>query len=216
MKVRETYIKKRELRELRALGNKRKIQTKAEQFKDKIFPLTYRNAKTMWRRMVNKSGFGRIYDDNGEFIEDKNLDRTTMRSKIHPHMLRKYFRTYLAAVHVEGVNSLDAVEVLMGHEGYLTKSYRRMSESQLRTFYKGSEHAVTINTVTTSKGSAIQDDELLKIKRQIDVMMEQHAKPSTQEIDFAQLKNNPVFQQWLKREFLLADGNAEKEYGLAN
>lgn len=91
-----------------------------------------------------------------------------------------------------------------------------MSESQLRTFYKGSEHAVTINTVTTSKGSAIQDDELLKIKRQLDLMMEQHAKPSTQDIDFAQLKNNPVFQKWIRSEFLLADIDADKEYGLAN
>jgi integrase len=216
LKVRDTYLKRRQLRELHALGDKWETNTKIEQYKDRIFPFTYRNAITMWRRMINKAGLGRIYNDSGELIEDKNLDKTTMRSKIHPHMLRKYFRTYLAAVHVEGVNSLDAVEVLMGHEGYLTKSYRRVPESILRSFYKGAEHAVTINTNTVVGGSAIQNDELRRIQRQLDLLMEQRERPPVQEIDFAQLKNNPAFLQWLNREFIIAEGDAEKEYGTAD
>jgi predicted metal-dependent hydrolase/integrase len=144
LKVRETYLKRRGLRELSAVHNRPKNRINLEQYRNRIFPFTYRNAKSMFRHMIDKSGFGRVYNDKYEVVEDKNLDRTTMRARIHPHMFRKYFRTYLAAVHVEGINSLDAVEVLMGHEGYLTQSYRRLPESVLRTFYKGAEYVVTV------------------------------------------------------------------------
>ena len=49
---------------------------------------------------------------------------------MHPHTLRKFFRTRLS-LNVP----LDVVEALMGHEGYLTAAYRRYSPEQLGELY---------------------------------------------------------------------------------
>jgi len=43
-------------------------------------------------------------------------DKTTNRHKLHPHVLRKFFRTRMGTV-----IKVDIVEALMGHEGYLTE-----------------------------------------------------------------------------------------------
>jgi len=56
---------------------------------------------------------------------------------MHPHTLRKFFRTKLGAV-----IPVDVVEALMGHEGYLTDVYRRYSMEDLAKFYKQGESAL--------------------------------------------------------------------------
>jgi len=94
----------------------------------RLFPFSHANAYVMWNEALRKSGF------------DKR-DESTNRHTVHPHTLRKFFRTKLAAV-----ISVDVVEALMGHEGYLTEVYRRYSMEDLAGFYKQGEHALLVFT----------------------------------------------------------------------
>ncbi|MCJ7631175.1 hypothetical protein MUP77_02060 [Candidatus Bathyarchaeota archaeon] len=66
-------------------------------------------------------------------------DSSTNRLTVHPHVLRKFFRTRLGAV-----IPTDVVEFLMGHEGYLTKEYRKYEVEELAQFYKKGESALTV------------------------------------------------------------------------
>ncbi|MDW8003991.1 MAG: hypothetical protein RMI04_04200, partial [Thermofilaceae archaeon] len=61
------------------------------------------------------------------------------RFTVHPHVLRKFFRSRLATV-----IPVDVVEALMGHEGYLTQVYRRYSIEDLANYYKQGEHTLLI------------------------------------------------------------------------
>jgi len=58
---------------------------------------------------------------------------------VHPHVLRKFFRTRMGSV-----IPVDVVEALMGHEGYLTEVYRRYSQEDLAKFYSLGEAAITV------------------------------------------------------------------------
>ena len=54
-------------------------------------------------------------------------------------MLRKFFRSQL------GMSCpVDIVEALMGHAGYLTDAYRRISKAQMKEAYLKNEFRVTI------------------------------------------------------------------------
>ena len=83
----------------------------------------------MWRTAVEKSGFAKKFQYNN------GLERLT----VHPHVLRKFFRTRMATV-----IPVDVVEALMGHEGYLTEVYRRYSHEDLAKFYKQGEHTLLV------------------------------------------------------------------------
>lgn len=79
-------------------------------------------------------------------LEKANLltkDVTTGRNMLHLHALRKYFRTYFAKA---GGNAQDVTEYLMGHSGYLTMSYVRLTPEEIRDFYKENQHHIWINT----------------------------------------------------------------------
>ncbi len=68
-------------------------------------------------------------------------DNSTNRFKVHPHVLRKFFRTKMATL-----IPVDVTEALMGHEGYLTDVYRRYSQEDLAKFYLQGESALLIFT----------------------------------------------------------------------
>ena len=91
-----------------------------------IFPFEENNAYTIWKNALSKAGF-------------LKRDNSTNRLTVHPHVLRKFFRTRLGAV-----IPVDIVEILMGHEGYLTEVYRKYSFEDLGKFYQQGEHALTI------------------------------------------------------------------------
>ena len=63
----------------------------------------------------------------------------TGRFMIHPHGLRKFFRTRLAAA-----AGVDVAEKLMGHEGYLTNAYVRLTEEDLSRAYQEHSHVLTV------------------------------------------------------------------------
>ena len=97
---------------------------------NRVFPFDVRTAYAIWKNALHKAG-----------LNDK--DKSTNREKIHPHVLRKNFRTRLATV-----IPVDVVEALMGHEGYLTEVYRRYSLEDLKKFYLKGEPSLLVFTDT--------------------------------------------------------------------
>ena len=116
------------------------------QFSTRVFPVRTTKLSRHFIVALEKTG-----------LDDK--DPTTGRRILHPHTLRKYFRT-------EGAKAIpvDILEALMGHEGYMTDSYRRYSLEQRREAYLAGEWALTIFTDGTlvqreieSKTSELKD-----------------------------------------------------------
>lgn len=92
----------------------------------RVFPFSFNVANQFWWNALDKAGL------NGR-------DRATRRRKYRIHGLRKFFRTELARV-----IPVDVVEALMGHEGYLSQSYRKYTVEELREYYKKGEHVLLI------------------------------------------------------------------------
>jgi integrase len=113
LKVRGAYLK----------GKRLKIKNLDD---SRLFPFTVNNAGKMWRYAIKKSRNG-------------DRDKDTNRYRVHPHVLRKFFRTNLSQV-----IPVDIVEALMGHEGYLTQVYRKYPEKQLAEFYQQGVHVLNV------------------------------------------------------------------------
>jgi integrase len=92
----------------------------------RVFPFSMNVAYEMWYNSMKKAG---LYKE----------DPSTGHSTLHPHVLRKFFRTRMAVI-----IPVDVVEALMGHEGYLTEAYRRYSQEDLAEFYKKGEHILAV------------------------------------------------------------------------
>lgn len=140
LKVREDYLK--------AASAKSHMYEKSLD-DPRIFPFDVTTAYSMWTKALHKSGL------NGR-------DKSTNREKLHPHVLRKFFRTRLGAAGIQ----IDVVEALMGHEGYLTEVYRRYSLEDLRKFYLKGEAALLVFTevqeVTKLRQEMKEDTEKLQ------------------------------------------------------
>ncbi|MGD0329828.1 MAG: site-specific integrase [Nitrososphaeria archaeon] len=117
MKVREGYLKS-------AIGKSHLYAKNKED--ERIFPFEMQTAYFIWKNALLKSGF-------------MKKDSSTNRLTIHPHVLRKFFRTRLGSI-----IPVDIVETLMGHEGYLTEVYRRYTFEDLGKFYQQGEHTLTV------------------------------------------------------------------------
>jgi integrase len=119
-KVREEYLEA-------AIG-KSHLYTKVSD-DPRIFPFNSSTAYCLWRKALHKA---RLND----------RDKSTDREKLHPHVLRKFFRTRLGAAGIP----IDVVEALMGHEGYLTEAYRKYTIQDLAKFYLKGESALLVFT----------------------------------------------------------------------
>ncbi len=117
LKVRAQYIEA-------AAGKSQKYGKTTED--QRLFPFEANTAYAVWKNAVRKAGF-------------LKKDMQTNRHTMHPHVLRKFFRTKMGSV-----IPVDVVEALMGHEGYLTEVYRRYSQEDLAKFYSMGEAAVTV------------------------------------------------------------------------
>lgn len=93
---------------------------------NRLYPFNTGTARDMWNRLLRNAGFDQ-------------KDSTTKIHKMHPHVLRKFFRSHMSLD-----IPLDVVEALMGHEGYLTEAYRRYSMDQLREMYLKGQHRITV------------------------------------------------------------------------
>ena len=119
----------------------------------RIFPFDISTAYSIWTKALHKSGL------NGK-------DKSTGREKLHPHVLRKFFRTRLGATGIP----VDVVEALMGHEGYLTEVYRRYTIENLRKFYLQGESALLVFTDAA---------EVTQLRQEV----EEHAHKIQKEVD---------------------------------
>jgi len=137
LKVRERYLK--------AAVGKSHLYTK-ESDDQRLFPFSQATARVIWNNALKKS-------------KHSKTDRSTNWHVIHPHVLRKFFRTRLGSV-----IPVDVVEALMGHEGYLTEVYRRYSIEDLAKFYREGEPALLIFT---------QGEEVGKLRREIEEQRDQ-------------------------------------------
>ena len=108
LKIREEYL---------ASSVKRSRYPKDTE-EERLFPFSQQNALYIWHNAIKKARLNQ-------------RDPSTNRYKLHPHVLRKFFRTRLATV-----IPVDAVEVLMGHDGYLTGAYRKYTMTDLIENYK--------------------------------------------------------------------------------
>ena len=117
LKTRDEYLKT-------AVGRSRRYKKYPED--QRLFPFEASTAYVMWKRALNKT-------QNGQ------RDKRTQRYLLHPHVLRKFFRTRMGTV-----IPVDIVEALMGHEGYLTEVYRRYSLEERAKFYKQGEPTLLI------------------------------------------------------------------------
>lgn len=105
---------------------KRSWRHKKDPQDKRLFPWEETSAYEMWYGALQKAGL---------LERDPSSKHVTM----HPHVLRKFFRTRMGAV-----IPVDVVEALMGHEGYLTEVYRRYAVGDLAEFYRKGEHALKI------------------------------------------------------------------------
>ena len=95
---------------------------------EKLFPFGHTNALTIWHNALKKAR-----------LDER--DSSTNNYKLHPHVLRKYFRTRLG----ESI-PVDVTEALMGHEGYLTGVYRKYTIADLARIYLKGEGALAVFT----------------------------------------------------------------------
>jgi len=117
LRIRDDYLKQ-------ASGRSWKYSKPTED--PRMFPFDIPTAYASWTNALEKAGL-------------VQKDSQTDRLVLHPHALRKFFRSKLAQV-----IPVDIVEALMGHEGYLTQVYRRYSLEDLADFYKKGEHTLLV------------------------------------------------------------------------
>ena len=125
LKVRSDYLKA-------AVGKSKARPQYKKEFKGKsldderLFPFSEVNARIIWRNALAKSGNGK---------QDPRTNITLM----HPHVLRKFFRSQMGTI-----IPIDVAEAIMGHEGYLTEVYRKYPdpEKTLAEFYLKGEHVL--------------------------------------------------------------------------
>lgn len=94
---------------------------------DDLFPFEETVYLKNWRNALTKAGLYERCEETG-------------RATIHPHGLRKYFRTYFGAA-----AGVDVAETLMGHQGYLTGAYVRLTEQDLAAAYAANVYVLTIS-----------------------------------------------------------------------
>lgn len=121
LKIRDSYL---------TAAIKKSTRFKKSREDERLFPFENTVGYMMWANAIRKAKFTK-------------KDSETKRYELHPHVLRKFFRTRLGSV-----IQADLVEALMGHGGYLTEVYRRHTEEELAKFYLEGEPALLIFTET--------------------------------------------------------------------
>jgi integrase len=92
---------------------------------ERLFPFARGSFDLGWTRALQRADLFRSCERTG-------------RTTIHPHGLRKAFRSWFGAV-----AGPDAAEVLMGHSGYM-ETYRKYTEEDLRQVYLKHCHVLTV------------------------------------------------------------------------
>src|SRR5208337_1443503 len=119
---------------------KHEISPARPEHDDRLFASGYTALNAMFRRLYRKV--------DGE--------KGTYRGRVTPHSCRKYFRT-----HAVKTMDLDIVERIMRHTGYLTGSYVRLTDEDIRKAFHSGEAALYI----TRADHRIQTGKLSELER---------------------------------------------------
>lgn len=92
----------------------------------RLFPFTKQVVNEFWLNALKKAKL-------------LSYDKTTNRSQLHIHQLRKFFLSQTSLV-----ISKEVPETLAGHSGYLTGAYRRYTKGQLAEEYLKAEAQLTL------------------------------------------------------------------------
>jgi len=120
----ESWLKERDDYLRLAIRKAEAFKVKKSPVDNRIFPMDTNNCRNIWNRLLIKSGFSK-------------KDKTTGWERIHPHCIRKFWRSNIEM-------PSDKMEELMGHTGYLTKEYRKIPEKKLAKAYLKAEPSITI------------------------------------------------------------------------
>lgn len=119
----------------------------------RIFPTAHTTVQEMYTRGLKKAGLFQV-------------DRKTGQATISSRALRRYFTSQMKTA-----MSPDMVEELIGHEGYLSSSYRRYPVDQVRQAYQNAEYTVSLN--------APDMKEIRETKDRADYMMSEYVRQGT-------------------------------------
>jgi integrase len=154
------------------------------------FPFTTANARFYWNRALEKS-------------QHSDRDSSTKRRILHPHVLRKYFRSRLSEV-----IPVDVVQTLLGHKSYLSTEYRRYSPEKLAEYYLQGEHVLSVFGNSSDIGKLQKDSDTLQsvvsglaientgLKTQLN-RMEQTLTKQRQELDHYRKRLDFLFKEGL-------------------
>lgn len=118
---------------------------------DRLFCGGYMSLRTIWTNL-----FEQVDGERGKYWR-----------KLTPHSCRKYFRTHAAKT-----MDIDLVEQILGHSGYLTRSYVRITDEDARRMFHEGEHALYI----TRPDQRVQDGELAHLRERVGKMDALEAK----------------------------------------
>lgn len=94
---------------------------------NRVFPVGVVTAGSIYARGLEKAGLYQVDERSG-------------RSRISSHSLRKFFMSQLKTAMPS-----EMVELLAGHAGYLSDSYRRYPLEQVRDAYRDAEYTISIS-----------------------------------------------------------------------
>jgi len=161
----KTYLEHRQAFLDTSINRARTLQKfyNREQLKNKddsrVFPYDDGQIRSIWNRLLTYAKLG-------------ERDKRTNFHKMHPHVLRKFFRTHMSLT-----VQVDVVEALMGHEGYLTEVYRRYSIEQLGEQYLLGEKNISVFETTTdlsgiNESLKEKDQEITNLQQQVEELMD--------------------------------------------
>lgn len=177
MKNRDAFIRRSAIHS--AVFAKHEICPVQEGNEDRLFASGYTGLNMMFKRLYQKI--------DGE--------KGTYRGKITPHSMRKYFRTHLVKT-----CDLDVVEHLMRHTGYLSGSYVRLTDEDIRKQFHEGEHVLYITRVDHRiQGNKLdaQDRELKSLREELQKMAQ--AQEARTMIDSSVDNREDIIQEIMKR-----------------
>jgi integrase len=133
----------------------------------RVFPMSYTNAILIWSNLLIKA---KLVDIRYKDVETKGKHPRTFKKRLvkkknkgdrlycHPHLLRKYFRSYLG--------DADLAEYLMGHATVMTRTYRQMKFEDLAARYLKFMPNVTIFEQAPDLTGIHEEIDVLKKEKQ--------------------------------------------------
>jgi len=155
---------------------------------DLLFPMTDENVRIAFRNVLKKMG---------EYKQDSG----TNRSNTVLHGFRKFFSSQLRLK-----VPADIVEMLMGHNGYLSDAYRRYNKKQIREYYEKGQATLSIMSsldIQELREKDLEKTNAISSLAQENLMLKQelvkiHTELKQVKEDRAKLDSHASFEDFIK------------------